>query len=42
MVEFDGETLERYLSADGNTEALYNTDADGYSQAIYRPVEKID
>lgn len=40
MVEFDGETLERYLSADGKTEALYNTDADGYSQAIYRPVEK--
>lgn len=42
MVEFDGETLERYLSADGKTEALYNTDADGYSQAIYRPMEKID
>lgn len=37
-VEFIGETLERYLSADGKTEALYNTDANGYSQAIYRPV----
>ena len=37
MVEFGGETLERYLSADGKTEALYNTDEDGYSQAIYRP-----
>ena len=29
MVEFGGETLERYLSADGKTEALYNTDEDG-------------
>lgn len=42
MVEFNGELLERYLSADGQTEALYNTDADGYSQALYRPVEKMD
>lgn len=42
MVEFDSEILERYLSADGKTEALYNTDANGYSQAIYRPVGKID
>ena len=40
MVGFGGEILERYLSADGETEALYNTDADGYSQAIYRPMEK--
>lgn len=40
MVEFDGDTLERYLSADGQTEALYNTDANGYSQAIYRPMEQ--
>jgi len=39
MVEFGGETLERYLSADGETEALYNTDAEGYSQAVYRRVE---
>ena len=36
-VEFDGESFVRFLSADGETEALYNTDADGYSQAIYRP-----
>ena len=40
MVELDDETFERYLSADGKTEVLYNTDEDGYSQAIYRPVEK--
>ena len=39
MVEFDGEILERFLSADGQTEALYSTDADGYSEAIYRPVQ---
>jgi len=39
MVEFDGEILERYLSADWKTEALYSTDEEGYSQAIYRPVE---
>lgn len=26
--------------AGGKTEALYNTDEDGYSQAIYRPVGK--
>jgi hypothetical protein len=39
MVEFDGETCERYLSADGETEALYYIDEDGYSQAIYRPLE---
>ena len=39
MVEFDGETCERYLSADGKTEALYYIDEDGYSQAIYRPLE---
>ena len=38
-VEFCDEIFERFLSADGETEALYNTDADGYSQAIYRPVE---
>lgn len=29
-----------YSIADGKTEALYNTDEDGYSQAIYRPVGK--
>ena len=40
MVEFDGETFERLLSADGETEVLYNTDKDGYSQAIYRPVKR--
>ena len=39
MVEFDGDTFERYLSADGEMEALYNTDEEGYSQALYRPVE---
>lgn len=39
-VEFDGEILERFLSADGETEALYNTDANGYSQAVYRPVKR--
>ena len=40
MVEFDGETFERLLSADGETEVLYNTDEDGYSQAIYRPMKR--
>lgn len=40
MVGFDGDIFERYLSADGETEALYNTDAEGYSQALYRPMEK--
>ncbi len=39
MVEFNDETFERYLSADGQTEALYNTDENGYSQALYRPVK---
>ena len=38
MVEFYGMTLGRYLSADGQTEALYDTDENGYSQALYRPV----
>lgn len=37
-VVFGGDTLARYLSSDGQTEALYNTDANGYSQVLYRPV----
>ena len=41
--EMDQKAMTRgELSADGKTEALYNTDANGYSQAIYRPVGKID
>ena len=40
MVDFEGEMYEQFLYADGETEALYSTDEDGYSEVIYRPVKR--
>jgi len=37
-VEFGGESFERYLFFDGETQALFNTDENGCHQVIYQPV----